>query len=161
MSIYDDVAELEKKLDNCYDLETGEIDEKAEAQILVAMQELFEDGLEKLCKIRANRLSYIDALKSEEKRINEKRKYIELKLGRLEKHIFDVYKLAKQEKIKAGTFSLSMRKSESVVLTDSFVNPDFGTFEFKPDKKKIKEAIKGGIMVDGAEIVEKENLQIK
>ena len=56
MSIYDDVAELEKKLDNCYDLETGEIDEKAEAQILVAMQELFEDGLEKLCKIRANLL---------------------------------------------------------------------------------------------------------
>lgn len=161
MTIYSDVLEVEKLLDNCFNIETGEIDEKKEEELKKIRADIIDSGLEKLCKTRANRLAMVESLKAEEKRINEKRKSLERSVERLETWIADVFHLGGNEKEVAGTFTISMRKSESVRLVDGFENPEFGSYEFKPDKRKIKDAIKMGIPVDGAEIVVSENLQIK
>lgn len=161
MTIYSDVLEVEKLLDNCFNIETGEIDEKKEEELKKIRADIIDSGLEKLCKARANRLAMVESLKAEEKRINEKRKTLEKSVDRLETYIADVFHLGGSEKEVAGTFTISMRKSEAVRLVDGFENPEFGSYEFKPDKRKIKDAIKSGIPVNGAEIVVSENLQIK
>lgn len=161
MTIYSDVLEVEKLLDNCFNIEIGEIDEKKEEELKKIRADIIGSGLEKLCKARANRLAMVESLKAEEKRINEKRKSLEKSVERLETYISEVFHLGGTEKEVAGTFTISMRKSEAVCLVDGFENPEFGVYEFKPDKRKIKDAIKMGIPVDGAGIVVNENLQIK
>ena len=161
MTIYSDVLEVEKLLDNCFNIETGEIDEKKEEELKKIRADIIGSGLEKLCKARANRLAMVESLKAEEKRINEKRKSLEKSVERLEAYIAEVFHLGGNEKEIAGTFTISMRKSEVVWLADGFENPEFGSYEFKPDKRKIKDALKSGVDVAGAAIVVNENIQIK
>lgn len=161
MSIYEDVITAEKLINECYDLETGEINEEHENQAKELKAEILSQGLEKLCKVRANFKSEIDSLKAEEKRLYDKRKSIEAKTERLEGYIHDIFNLSGQDKVKAGTFTVSIRLSEAVKLSDDFENREFGTYEFKADKKAIKEALKSGLKIDGAEIVCNENLQVK
>lgn len=161
MSIYDDVVTAQKLIDECFDLETGEINEEQENQAKKLKDEILAQGLETLCKVRANLKSEIDALKAEEKRITDKRKVLESKTERLERYIHDIFNLSGQDKVKAGTFTVSIRLSEAVKLADDFENKEFGTYEFKADKKAIKEALKSGLQIDGAEIVCNENLQVR
>ena len=68
------------------------------------------------------------------------------------------------EKIEGMHAAISFRKSEKVVIDDLEKLP----YEFKTlkttvsaDKKKLKEAIKNGEIIDGAHIEENKNLQIK
>ncbi|MCH5201893.1 MAG: siphovirus Gp157 family protein [Oscillospiraceae bacterium] len=161
MSIYDDVLAAEKLINECYDLETGEVFEEQEEQAKRLRDEILAQGMEALCKVRANFKSDIDALKAEEKRIAEKRKVLENKTESLERYIKDILHLSGQDKVKAGTFTVSLRMSEAVKLADNFENKDFGTYEFKADKKAIKEALKSGLEIDGAEIVCNLNLQVR
>ena len=65
-----------------------------------------------------------------------------------------------------GTFTLSYRKSEATNILDESLIPTqyLKTPEPpapKPDKPAIKEALKAGIVIPGAEIETRQNLQIK
>jgi hypothetical protein len=68
------------------------------------------------------------------------------------------------EKIKTPTLSLSFRKSESVeIINEDLLPPFFKNAKIveTPDKALIKESIKAGQQVPGAQLVTKNNLQIK
>ncbi len=68
------------------------------------------------------------------------------------------------EKITTPLLTLSFRKSESVrILSENDVPPEFKPMKWTcaPDKAAIKEAIKSGHDVPGAQLVVKQNLQIK
>lgn len=161
MAIYDDVLAAQQLIDECFNPETGEILEEEEAQAIALKKEILEEGIEKLCKVRANYIAEAEMLKNEEKRLSSKRKSIENKTEWLEKHIEEIYFLGGCEKIKAGTFTVSSRKSEVVSLVDGFVNESYGSYTFSPDKKAIKQAIKNGETIEGAKIIVCDNLQIK
>ena len=163
MSIYDDVITAQQLVDECFDLMTGEIDEEQELQAKKLLDEVLSQGLEKLCKVRANKVAYIDNLKSEEKRIADKRKAEEKKLESLEGYILAIHKQSGQEKSIAGTFTVGTRKSTSVFIEDDFDNENYQTIEEvkKIDKNAIKNAIKSGLVVDGARLIENINLSIK
>jgi hypothetical protein len=67
-------------------------------------------------------------------------------------------------KIETPIGNFSLRKSESVNIIDSTKIPSEYVnvvIENKPDKVKIKEALKNKIVIEGAEIVNKNNLNIK
>ena len=67
-------------------------------------------------------------------------------------------------KIETPLGNFSLRKSESVNIIDSTKIPSEYVnvvIENKPDKVKIKEAIKNNIVIEGAEITSKNNLNIK
>ena len=68
------------------------------------------------------------------------------------------------EKIETPTLKLSFRKSESVEIIDEKDVPG-NFFETKTvstvSKTKIKEAIKEGQTIPGAQLITKQNLQIK
>jgi len=67
------------------------------------------------------------------------------------------------ERIESPTLKLSFRKSEAVEISDEQEIPAayLNHPPPKPDKTKIKEAIKSGEPVPGAQLVERKNLQIK
>lgn len=163
MSIYNDVLTIEQMLEDSFDPETGEIMEADEKAAEELKAEIMQVGLEKLCKVRANIISDIDGLKNEKARIDNSLKGKVSKLDRLEAYILAIHKLSGQAKSTAGSFTISTRKSTSVQLVDDFDNEDFQTIEEvkKIDKNSIKQALKSGIEVPGAWLVEKENLQVK
>jgi hypothetical protein len=68
------------------------------------------------------------------------------------------------DKIESPTLKLSFRKSESVEIEDEkYILNEYCTIKTTstPNKNKIKEAIKSGVDVFGAVLVENKNLQIK
>ena len=163
MSIYNDVLPIEKMLEESFDPETGEIleaDEKAAEQLKA---EIMQVGLEKLCKVRANIMSDIDGLKAEKKRIDDRIKSQNSSLERLENYILAIHKLSGQSKSTAGSFTISTRLSTSVQVDDSFDNKDYIIVEEvkKVDKIALKQALQSGATVIGAQLVKKENLQVK
>lgn len=162
MSIYTDIVTLEQMFnDYCFDPETGEINDENEQALIELHSEIINQGVENLCKLRANLMADADALKAEKMRIANKQAMKEKAVARVEKMIKFCLDNSGKEKINAGSFTVSTRKSEQVILADGWSNGDFGTFEFKADKAKIKKAIKDGAVVDGAELVTNYNLQVK
>lgn len=72
--IYENIMRAERLLDECYDLETGEVDEEKEAKLAAAKDALIAEGLESLCNLRADKLAYISGLDAEAARITDKAK---------------------------------------------------------------------------------------
>lgn len=164
MSIYSEVMACEELLNQEYDAFTGEITEENEANMDIInswKKDIIEQGLENLCKVRANKLARIEALKAEKKRIADKQVLEEKKLERLEDYIGMIYYEAGADKVEAGSFTVSTRKSEQVVLTEWFENKDYGKYEFKADKVAIKDALKNGIEIEGASLQTNYNLQVR
>lgn len=158
--IYEEVLQAEKKLDDCIDWETGEIDDNYE----LAKQELesvISEGIETLCKIRANKQARIESLKAEINRLTEKKKAEEKKIESLENFIKTLFDKAGKEKLDAGTFTLSYRKSAQVKVNDDFDNKDYMRVKTEVDKAKIKADLLAGVAIAGACLVENKNLQVR
>lgn len=162
-SIYDNICEVEQLLDTVFDIETGEIDEEKERQLLQLREQIIISGLEKLCNLRANKEAYVKALKEEEERINSKRKSEEKKIASLENYILLVHEKSGLTKSIAGTWTISTRKSTQVNILD----PDWHDDRFfkkevveKLDKVALKEALKTE-QINGVELKTNINLVIK
>ena len=120
-------------------------------------------GLESLCKIRANKLATIDAIKAEIARLRERLAREDRALTGLEGYIMDVFQRSGQKSVDAGTFRVGTRISNSVWVDPNFNVPEFmrTTTTSEPDKIAIRDAIKEGRTIEGAYMVSKTNLSIK
>jgi hypothetical protein len=165
MSIYADVIECERLFDElCVDHQTGEIDMEQEKSLDELRNQIINEGIEKLCKVRANKMVEIEGLKQEEERIAAKRKSLEKGLKSLEEYMKLIYDQAGQDKLQAGTFTVSMRKSiKTIVDNEELLPPHYKIqkVEYKPDLKAIKEDIQNGVEVAGCHLEEKQNIQVK
>ena len=109
-----------------------------------------------------NTEAMIAALKSEEKKLSERRKALESKADRIKS--FLSYFLDIGKKLETVHFKISWRKSTSVKIENEelidvkYIKEKVTT---SVDKKAIGEALKAGEIVSGAELEEKHNLQIK
>lgn len=103
------------------------------------------------------------AMKAEEKTLAERRAVRERKAERLRKYLADSMTLFGDTKLETTRCSLSFRKSEAVEITDAKkLRLDLWNQPApQPDKTAIKKAIKAGEVVEGAQIVTRQNLQIK
>lgn len=162
MKLYEEVDLIEDAINNILYGEE-EIDVEALDNLMQAKQQTIERGLESLCKIRARKESDIVALKAEAARMKEKAEREERALARLEQYMMNMFKRSGEKKITAGTWTVGTRMSNSV-----WVSPDFNVAEYMrtttttaPDKVAIREALKAGTKIDGAYMVEKENLAIR
>ena len=161
MSIYDDVIAAEQLIDQCFDLLSGEVNEQQEVQAKALKGEILSQGLEKLCKVRANKMAAVEALKSEENRIADKRRKAEDYLKGLESYIYNLYQHGEAEVQHAGTFTLSTRKSQQVVTDDGFFDPRFIRTKQEVDKVALKKALQAGEQIDKAHLQTNYNLQIR
>ena len=158
MTIY----EIDEKILNCIDLETGEI---------IDIDKLNELQLERDAKIE-NVACWIkelkaeaEAIKAEKLALAERQKVAENKAESLKKWL--AYAL-QGEKFKTAKCSVSFRKTESVEVTDEGLSnlmkehDELLTYKApEPNKKAIKDALKDGLNVAGIQLVQNTSTIIK
>lgn len=162
MRLYDEVSLIEDAINELLYAD-GDVNVEALNNLMQAKQETIERGLEALCKIRARKQSDIEALRAESNRLSEKAERESKALLRLEQYIMSMLARSGEKKVTAGSFTVGTRISSSVWVSPEFNNPDFmrTTTITSPDKTAIKEALQSGRVIEGAHIVNKENLAVK
>lgn len=159
LSLYE-CAEIEAQIEDIAARNDGELNEE-ELQQLVAAQMTAIEKVENMCKWIRKGEGFIEMCKSEIDRVNKLVKRMDSRINSTKKYMADYVK--EKGKMTAGTFELSVRKSESVVVDEMFDDPYFTEVKTTktPNKKLIKEALKNGDIIEGCGIQEKYNLQIK
>lgn len=175
LNIYEIPQEVEKALSryySCFDMETGELiaSEELLAQCQNELDEL-QNRTDELVwwylKDRANRIARSDAIKAEITRLQEQNAREEKAIDRIEMLIGRAFERVYQGKpMNIGTFTLSYRKSEAVVIESNDLLPSKFLVVPEPpapraDKTAIKNALKAWEQIPGAKIEERQNLQIK
>ena len=158
MNIYD----LTDKLKQVNDL----IDEGADNldDTLESLELSFEEKTKGYASIIKNTEAEEKALKDEVDRLNAKRKVKQNKVEYLKRNLFNALQATGKRKVEAGTFTLSVRKNpHSVSILDEKALPKQYYVEqpMKLDKTKLKDDLKKGLTITGAELVQNESLSIK
>ena len=150
-------------------IENDEIPEEAIADTLEAIVAEIEDKADNIACLLKNIDADIVAIKAEEARLAERRKVKENSAERIKQYLSDVLQSAAIDKVETARNRITFRKSESVELDEgAFVawamenNNDLLTYSApKANKTEIKKALKGGAEIVGAQLVSKNNIQIK
>lgn len=163
MNLYK-MAETAKQLMQLF--EDGDIPEKAVEDTLESIG--VQDKLEDYCKVIQSFEYDSDTIDREIERLKSAKERTQKAINRLTKVVAEYLATTKSRKATAGTFSLSLRKSESVQITDESKIPEKfivtkTTVKTSPDQTAIKKFLKENEenTVEGAMLVVNENLQIK
>lgn len=149
MSLY----EIDDKIENCFDPETGEI--LYDLDELEMEREIKIDNI--ACFIKSMKAE-ADAIKNERANLFLRQKTLENQVERLQNYLKESLK---GEKFKSSRCSISYRSSQSVNADVSLIPKKYQKIEISADKTAIKEAIKAGTKVKGAELVTNVNMIIK
>lgn len=142
----------------------GEIpDDMLEALVLAQTTSI--EKLGKMCGFMKYIEHGIDACKKEEERIAKMRKVAQNRLKSIKKYLTP-YVSEQGKPITVGTFKLSIRKSQSVMVSDDFAgeaNREWCNkkITYAPDKNNIKMFLKTGAMIPGATLINTQNLQLR
>lgn len=149
--------EIENEIMNCWDQETGEI---LDADRLDQLEMERDTKIENIALYIKNLTADAEALKAEKQSFADRQKAAENKAESLKKYLANY--LAGQ-KFSTPKVAISFRKTSSVNVTDmSLLSKEYLKFaDPTPDKTAIKNAIKAGASVAGAEIVEGQSISIK
>ncbi len=139
----------------------GELSPELEAALQITQQELALKGTNYVHIIKKYEAE-LAGLKVYEEQIAKLKKRKNKAIEYLEERLLEA--VNKFGNIETEIFTITTRKSESVEISFSDTIPSEylnSKTTITPDKAKIKEAIKKGIIVPGAELVENKNLSIK
>lgn len=148
--------DYDKAIETCMDEDGNVID----AELKAYLEEYRDEAIEGIAMGIKEAKAEAEAIKAEEKALAQRRKVRENKASGLTKYLSDY--LAGR-KFSTPKVAISYRKSEAVEIADLNAVPD----EFlapqppKVDKVGLKKAVKGGAVIDGVTIVEKQNILIK
>lgn len=126
--------------------------------------ESLDDKIESVALYRKTVAAEADAIRAEIKALKERRDAKDRKVEALDRYISGTMQNIGKNSFETARVALSFRSSEKVEATDEALIPAAywrETVEREIDKAKIKAAIKAGETVPGAEIVRRQNLQIK
>lgn len=101
------------------------------------------------------------AIKAEEKALQARRTAYEKRAQRLRDYLAYSMQEWGDTRLETPRTVLSWRKSEAVEVNEAELPREWYKAVYSPDKAAIKAAIKAGEQVQGAQIVERQNLQIK
>ena len=146
------------------EVQNMDLDPEVMKDTLDSIEEAIENKAENIAKLIRNLQSDVSAYKEEEDRLKTKRQSTENKVKWLKTYLEDNMKLTGKTKFKSGMFNFSIQKNPaSVNITDEKIIP--GEFLIpqppKVDKTSLKEILKRGIEVPGAELKQTEGLRIR
>lgn len=150
--------EIDKAILACIDPETGELIDEA------ALADLQMERTEKIKNVALwvkNLNAFVTALKAERDAFDERMKSAQKKADGLKKYLADALQ---GQKFSTDECVVSFRRSAAVAVLDEAVLPSEYIAEKitkSPDKAAIKAAIKSGIDVPGAALVDNLSVQIK
>lgn len=149
--------EINEEILNCVDMETGEI---IDTERLEQLQLAFDNKVEGIALWIKNLLAEAKMIKEEKDSLANRQKVCENKAESLKEYLSG---FLAGEKFKTSKVSISYRKSERVdVLDMDKLDDDYLKFkEPEPDKTKIKKALKDGVQLQGVQLVESQNIQIR
>ena len=149
--------EINAAIEECIDTETGEI---------IAPERLEALKMDRHEKLRNIVFLHLNASAEEKAYGEQEKKFAARKKAAKATKEWTRATLVRElngKKMKEAEFTVSYRKSESVEITNESAVPD--KFRIpqpdKIDKVALKAALKSGASIDGAQIVEKNNIQIK
>lgn len=148
--------EINEAILACIDPETGEADPERLDKLML----MREKKLEGLALWVKNLKAEVDAIKAEEKALAERRQAKERKAESIRAYL---EKVLAGQKFETSRAVCSFRKSQKVEITDLDKIPDDYLRYSTPaaDKAAIKAAIKDGISIEGAELVDSVTMSIK
>ena len=143
------------------ELAEGELTPELEQALMITEANLQEKAINYGYVIK-NFESEVDIIEEEIKRLNALKKARINAVEKLKTNISDAMQLFGILEVKAPTFKMNFRKSESVEIYEG-LSQEYITekISYQPDKIAIKNAIKEGKTVNGAGIIINYNLQIK
>ena len=150
--------EINAAILDCVDTETGEVIDFDMITQLVLDKEKKIDNLACWCKELNAEAAAIDF---EIKALQARKKAKETKVDSLKTYLSDILNGSKYESARA---KISWLQSDEVHVLDATLIPDAfkrEVVDVKISKNDIKAAIKAGVIVDGAELIYKNNIQIK
>ena len=139
----------------------GELTPELENKLVITKQELAEKSVNYALVILNNQADS-NAIDAEIKRLKAFKDAIDSTTDKLKEAVSNAMLMHDLTEVKSPLVKMSFRKSKSVHITDEN-ELDASFFEYKRtvNKTAIKKAIEGGELVVGAELIEKDNLQIK
>ena len=140
------------------DESTGEILNYADLDSLKMAR---EQKIENIGLYYKNLVAEAEMVKAEAKNMSDRQKRLERKAESLKNYL--AYAL-NGEKFSTPRMAVSYRKSESVSIPDeTLIDDKYCNVSIvkKPDKKVIKDALKSGKEVKGAELIVKQNISVK
>ena len=143
-------------------LEADEIDEQTFSDTIEAIGA--DEKIDAYCQIIREYEAEITARKSEIERLRTANDRAEKAIERMKATLDNFMSASGQTKVQTTLFSVSYRTSKAVAITDGTKIPErFLTVKTvtTPNKTEIKKYISDGGTVEGAEIVESRNIQIK
>lgn len=148
--------EINEAILDCVDPETGE----ADAEKLDELMLMRDEKLENLALWVKDLKAEADAIKAEEKALAERRQAKERKAESIKAYL---EKVLAGQKFETSRAVCSFRKSQKVEITNLDKIPDDYLRYSAPtaDKAAIKAAIKDGISIEGAELVDSVTMSIK
>lgn len=149
--------EINSTILDCVDPETGEVIDESK---LTELQLAFDDKVEGIACWIKNLVSDAEAIKQEKLALAARQQAAEKKAESLKRYLSMVLDGGK---FKTAKVQISFRKSKQVIVRDlNKIDDDYLKFEEPTvDKTKVKKALEDGIKLDGVELVEKNNIQIK
>lgn len=146
------------------EVQNMDLDSEVMKDTLDSIEDAIENKAENIAKLIRNLESDVVAYKEEEDRLKTKRQATENKVKWLKTYLEDNMKLTGKTKFKSGMFNFSIQKNPaSVNITDEKIIPEEFLIPQQPkvDKTSIKEILKRGIKVPGAELKQTEGLRIR
>lgn len=145
------------------DIYNMELDEETKLDTLdsIDWQTDYENKVENYVKVIKNTEADIEARKNEIKRLTELNRSDERKKERMKEVLKESMALTGHERVDTPLFKVSFRKSQVVEVEDLLLPEGYKIATYKPDKKRIKEDLKNGLEILGAELVERKNLSIR
>jgi len=145
------------------DIYNLELDEETKLDTLdsIDWQTDYENKGENYVKVIKNTESDVEARKNEIKRLTELNRADKRKIERMEENLKESMALTGHEQVDTTLFKVSFRKSEAVEVDDLLLPEAYKVATYKPDKKRLKEDLKNGLEILGAELVERKNLSIR
>lgn len=148
----------------CIDAETGEIDEAKAQEYLTNLPVERDKKLEAYGCLIKNLTAEAEAIRAEEKSLAARRQSKEKTIERLKANISASMQAFGEKKKETAKVVFTFRKSEVVEVAEGANLPDeYITVKTvtSPDKTALKAALKAGAHIEGASLVERQNLQIK
>lgn len=120
------------------------------------------EKLEGYAMVMKNIESDITGIKSEEKRLADRRKSMERNLGRIKENMADALLTVEGNRVKTEKFTFSFRRSTSVQIeNDAAIPPQFIKVERTISRSELAKALKAGEQIEGAQLIENQSLSIR
>lgn len=156
-----EITEAMIELQNIAD--NDELDDEILRDTFEGLDGAFEDKADQWARFIKDEEAEIDAIDNEIERLKAKKERKKKTVDKMRLNLSGYMRAANKTKFKTVLYNFGFRKSQAVEIVNEEDLPEWALIEQPPkvSKTEIKERLKAGETVPGAQLVENESLQIR